>query len=179
MRYLLRFFRAWHFHGTFICKVLQFSFCSWSPRARFASHTKKLQNYDYQARVKACFARLEVSVLRNDGRRNYVNKGNAHCLHVVTVGLAGKEKAGHVIRRMLRAFHCRACLLPEWGIVSLGLWNRELLSIRGGHRVTSVRVGKPLVCRGDDIRAKGMTGAFIVLNVKHLMGGRWSPKRVL
>ena len=82
--------RAWHFHGIFVYKHLQFAFCPWSPRVRFTSHTKQMQNYCCQARVKECFARLEVSVLRNDGRRNYANKGNFHCLHFVTVGLAVK-----------------------------------------------------------------------------------------
>jgi hypothetical protein len=182
------FLRAWHFHGTFICKHLHFAFCPWSPRVRLASRTKQLQTYYCQVRVKAYFARLEVSVLRNDGQRNCVNKGNVHCFHAVMVGLAAKEQTVCVIRRMLRAFHCRACFLPEWGIVSFGLRDRGYCHwvLRGGHRVTSGRMGKPLVCWGDDIKVKGMTGTFIALNVKHLlfttvwspMRGRWSLKHV-
>jgi len=58
-----------------------------------------------------------------------VNKGNVHCFHIVTVGHAAKEQAGYAIRGMYRAFHCRACILPEWGIVSFDLRDRGLLSV--------------------------------------------------
>lgn len=91
-----------------------------------------------------------------------MNKGNVHCFHVVTVGLAAKEQAGYVIRRVVRAFHCRACFLPEWGIVSSGLRESGLLSLSASWWTPRHRraYGKPLVCWGDVVRAKRMTGAF-------------------